>query len=101
VPRAIAVPYVTLDNRYIEDASYLRLKDITLGYSFKVKVSRSSLSFRAFASAQNLLTLTNYTGYDPEASRNGGDETNGLLQGIDRGAYPTSKTFLAGLSLSF
>ncbi|KAA6349356.1 TonB-dependent receptor SusC [termite gut metagenome] len=101
VPRAIAVPYVTLDNRYIEDASYLRLKDITLGYSFKVKVSRSSLNFRAFASAQNLLTLTNYTGYDPEASRNGGDETNGLLQGIDQGAYPTSKTFLAGLSLSF
>ncbi|GHT29569.1 SusC/RagA family TonB-linked outer membrane protein [Bacteroidia bacterium] len=102
VPRAVAVPYVTLDGRYIEDASYLRLKDITLGYSFRVNTGGGSpLNFRVFASAQNLLTITNYTGYDPEASRNGGDETNGLLQGIDRGAYPTSKTFLGGLSLSF
>jgi TonB-linked SusC/RagA family outer membrane protein len=102
VPRAIPVPYVTLDSRYIEDASYLRLKDITLGYTFKVNIGGGSpLNFRVFASAQNLFTLTNYTGYDPEASRNGGDETNGLLQGIDRGAYPTSKTFLGGLSLSF
>ncbi|GHT51122.1 SusC/RagA family TonB-linked outer membrane protein [Bacteroidia bacterium] len=101
VPRAIAVPYVTLDSRYIEDASYLRLKDITLGYSFRVRAGRTPLNFRVFASAQNLFTITNYTGYDPEASRNGGDETNGLLQGIDQGAYPTSKTFLGGVSLSF
>jgi TonB-linked SusC/RagA family outer membrane protein len=102
VPRAIPVPYVTLDDRYIEDASYLRLKDITLGYAFNIKASsRSSLRVRVFASAQNLFTLTKYTGYDPEASRNGGNETDGLLQGIDQGAYPTAKTFLAGLSLSF
>ncbi|KAA6332187.1 TonB-dependent receptor SusC [termite gut metagenome] len=102
VPRAIPVPYVTLDDRYIEDASYLRLKDITLGYAFNVKVdSRSPLRVRIFVSAQNLFTLTKYTGYDPEASRNGGDETNGLLQGIDQGAYPAAKTFLTGLSLSF
>ncbi|MDR3328641.1 MAG: TonB-dependent receptor [Prevotellaceae bacterium] len=100
VPRAIPTPYVTLDSRYIEDASYLRLKDITLGYTLPAKlIPRTSI--RIFVSAQNLLTFTGYTGYDPEASRNGGDETNGLLQGIDLGAYPTAKTFIAGLSISF
>jgi TonB-linked SusC/RagA family outer membrane protein len=97
VPRAIATPYVTLDSRYIEDASYLRLKDITLGYTLPIQ----QVNIRFFASAQNLLTITGYKGYDPEASRNGGDETNGLQQGIDLGAYPTSKTFLFGLNVSF
>ncbi|MDR0567361.1 MAG: TonB-dependent receptor [Prevotellaceae bacterium] len=102
VPRAIPVPYVTLDSRYIEDASYLRLKDITLGYAIGVKSGkRAPVRIRLFASAQNLLTLTSYTGFDPEASRNGVDETNGLLQGIDLGAYPTAKTFIAGVSLTF
>jgi TonB-linked SusC/RagA family outer membrane protein len=102
VPRAIPVPYVTLDSRYIEDASYLRLKDITLGYAISVKPdNRAPLRIRLFASAQNLLTLTGYTGFDPEASRNGVDETNGLLQGIDLGAYPTARTFIAGLSITF
>ncbi|MDR0687346.1 MAG: TonB-dependent receptor [Prevotellaceae bacterium] len=102
VPRAIPVPYVTLDSRYIEDASYLRLKDITLGYAISVKPdNRAPLRIRLFASAQNLLTLTKYTGFDPEASRNGVDETNGLLQGIDLGAYPTARTFIAGVSLTF
>jgi TonB-linked SusC/RagA family outer membrane protein len=101
VPRAIPVPYVTLDNRYIEDASFLRLKDVTLGYTFGIKTSGNPVNVRLFASAQNLFTLTGYTGYDPEASRNGGDETSGLLQGIDLGAYPTAKTFLGGLSLTF
>jgi hypothetical protein len=101
VPRAIPVPYVTLDSRYVEDASYLRLKEITLGYTFNVKTNGNPLLIRVFASGQNLLTITGYKGYDPEASRNGGDETNGLLQGIDSGAYPTAKTFLAGISLSY
>jgi hypothetical protein len=100
VPRANPTPYVTLDSRYIEDASYLRLKDITIGYTLPAKLIPQT-TLRVFVSAQNLLTITGYTGYDPEASRNGGDETNGLQQGIDLGAYPTSKTFIAGLSLSF
>jgi TonB-linked SusC/RagA family outer membrane protein len=98
VPRAVAVPYVTLDSRYIEDASYLRLKDVTVGYTFQLP---ASVRLRWFASAQNLLTLTPYSGFDPEASRNGHDETDGLLQGIDLGAYPTSRTFITGLNLTF
>lgn len=98
VPRAIPIPYSTLDSRYIEDASYLRLKDITLGYTFRLAPRRNPLSVRVFASAQNLFVLTKYIGYDPEGSRNG---LTDLSIGVDDGVYPRAKSFFAGLSLSF
>jgi TonB-linked SusC/RagA family outer membrane protein len=98
VPRAIPIPYSTLDSRYIEDASYLRLKDITLGYTFRLTHHENAPSVRIFASAQNLFVLTKYTGYDPEGSRNG---LTDLSIGVDDGVYPRAKSFLAGLSLSF
>jgi TonB-linked SusC/RagA family outer membrane protein len=102
VPRAQASSYVNLDSRYIEDASYLRLKDITLGYILPLKITQlPSAKIRAFVSGQNLLTLTKYTGYDPEASRNGNDETSELTQGVDLGAYPTAKSFLVGINITF
>ncbi|MDR0769485.1 MAG: TonB-dependent receptor [Dysgonamonadaceae bacterium] len=102
VPRAIATPNLNLDSRYIEDASYLRLKNLTLGYTLPVKLARApGFKVRLFGSAQNLLTLTKYRGYDPEASYYGGDETDGLYQGIDLGAYPSSKTFSFGATVSF
>ncbi|MDR3250169.1 MAG: TonB-dependent receptor [Tannerella sp.] len=98
IPRAIPVPYTTIDSRYIEDASYLRLKDISLGYTFRLSNSRLAPSARIFASAQNLFVLTNYTGYDPEGSRNGFSD---LEIGVDNGVYPRAKTFLTGLSITF
>jgi hypothetical protein len=98
VPRAIPVPYTTIDSRYIEDASYLRLRDITLGYTLRPVISGTVSSVRLFVSAQNLFVLTNYTGYDPEGSRNGFSD---LEIGIDNGVYPRARTFLAGLSVSF
>jgi hypothetical protein len=98
VPRAIPIPYSTLDSRYIEDASYLRLKDITLGYTFCLTRARNAPSVRLFASAQNLFVLTKYTGYDPEGSRN---ELTDLAIGVDNAVYPRAKTFLTGLSFSF
>jgi hypothetical protein len=102
VPRALPVPYTILDSRFIEDASYLRLKDITIGYNFKLRYSDAArLNARLYVSGQNLLTFTKYKGYDPEASRNGADETNGLQQGIDDGAYPVARTLIAGLSITF
>ncbi|OAV72615.1 Outer membrane receptor for ferrienterochelin and colicins [Bacteroidales bacterium Barb6] len=82
-------PNALLDSRYVEDASYLRLKNITLGYKLPVRIKGLS-GFRIFASAQNLLTLTGYKGYDPEVS-----------SGIDLGVYPTARTFSAGANLSF
>lgn len=98
VPRAIPIPYSTLDSRYIEDASYLRLKDITLGYTFRLTHAGNAPSIRVFASAQNLFVLTKYTGYDPEGSRN---ELTDLSIGVDNAVYPRAKTFLTGLNFSF
>ncbi|MDR2138308.1 MAG: TonB-dependent receptor [Tannerella sp.] len=98
VPRAIPIPYSTLDSRYIEDASYLRLRDLTLGYTFRLTHAKNTPSIRIFASTQNLFVLTKYTGYDPEGSRNG---LTDLSIGVDDAVYPRAKSFLTGLSLSF
>lgn len=80
---------------YLEDGDYLRMKVMQLGYTLpnklftKVGISR----FRVYMTAENLFTLTNYTGYDPEI---GGD-----VFGIDRGQYPQARTFLGGVQLTF
>ena len=86
-------------SRVIEDGSYLRIKDVVLGYTFpqkwmkKVKISR----LRLYVSAQNLHTFTSYSGYDPEVSiRN-----TALTPGLDYSAYPRSINFNFGLNLSF
>ncbi|MDR3267930.1 MAG: TonB-dependent receptor [Tannerella sp.] len=102
VPKAEAASNLQfIDSRYVEDASFLRLKHITVGYTLPLKIRRlPSAKARLSVTAQNLFTLTGYTGFDPEASRFGGDETNSLYQGIDLGAYPAARTFLFGLSLS-
>ncbi|MDR0538046.1 MAG: TonB-dependent receptor [Tannerellaceae bacterium] len=98
IPRAIPIPYTTIDSRYIEDASYLRMKDITLGYTLRLTKAKTAPSVRLFVSAQNLFVLTKYTGYDPEGARNGFSD---LEIGVDNGVYPRAKSFLAGLGLSF
>ena len=90
-----------LDSRYIEDASFLKLRDITLSYTIPLKISKlKSSRIRVFISGHNLLTITKYKGYDPEASNYGGNETSSLYQGIDLGAYPSTKSFLVGLNLT-
>lgn len=89
-----------ISDRYVEDGSYLRIQNITLGYSLpqdvisKYKISR----LRLYGSAQNLYTFTNYSGYDPEI---GSFNQNVLLSGIDNGRYPIARTFLVGLNLEF
>lgn len=74
---------------YVEDASFLRLDNITLGYTFKKLVRMNQV--RVFGSAQNVFTTTKYTGIDPLAGVNG----------IDNNIYPLSRTFTAGLNISF
>ncbi len=87
-------------SRFIEDASYVRLKNLTLGYTLpasllgRIKVS----NLRIYASATNLWTLTDYSGYDPEGNAYG-YTTN--LVGVDDGNYPQSKTYLLGINLGF
>ncbi|OAV68950.1 Outer membrane cobalamin receptor protein, SusC/RagA family [Bacteroidales bacterium Barb6XT] len=91
IPKATVVPASWLDSRYIEDASFLRLKNITLGYILPVKINKApTAQFKVFANAQNLLTITNYTGYDPE-----------VASGTDSGAYPTAKTISLGINISY
>lgn len=81
-------PYSYIDSRYVEDASYLKINNLTVGYSIKFK--KYPVKLRLFAAAQNLVTISNYKGYDPEIS-----------SGLDIGAYPTARTFMAGMELSF
>lgn len=76
-----------LSDIFVEDASFLRMDNITLGYSFKLSGQR----WRVYATVQNAFTITGYSGVDPTA---------GLL-GLDASIYPRSRTFSAGLSARF
>ncbi|MCE7065917.1 TonB-dependent receptor [Dyadobacter sp. CY326] len=100
VQRAFEDPSIVNTSRYVEDASFLRLKNITLGYNLPKSLASKihSSQVKVYVSAANLLTWTKYSGFDPEVSRN---EQSTLNQGIDYSIYPSSKSFLAGLSISF
>ena len=90
------LPRVTFNNNgggnvssvFVEDASYLRLKNIEVGYTFDVK-KIGVKNVRLYASGQNLFTITNYTGLDPESTSL-----------IDKGTYPQSKAFIVGLKIN-
>ncbi|WP_417784718.1 SusC/RagA family TonB-linked outer membrane protein [Tenacibaculum sp.] len=85
--------YGTTSSWYLEDASYLRLKNVTLGYTVptsKMSSVLSQSSLRIYVSGENLFTITNYSGMDPEV---GG-------KGLDVGRYPSARTISAGISLS-
>jgi hypothetical protein len=87
--------------RWIEDGSYVRLKNVTFGYNLpKSLVSKVGLqNLRLYVTATNLLTLTNYSGYDPEVSSyNVGSDA---AKGIDISNYPTVKTVTFGINLTF
>ncbi|AWG22808.1 hypothetical protein FFWV33_15365 [Flavobacterium faecale] len=83
---------------FLEDGSYIRLKNLTFGYSIPKKtLSKTSFTkVRFYITAQNPLTLTKYTGYDPEVGNNGLS-----TRGLDRGNYPTVAQFNGGLQLQF
>ncbi|WP_369013809.1 SusC/RagA family TonB-linked outer membrane protein [Flavobacterium anhuiense] len=100
IPRASSSPLGIVSERYVEDASFLRLKLITLGYTLPKSVSKKlgTKSVKIYVSAENLITWTKYTGYDPEVSSY---EQNNLYPGIDFGSYPNSKTFISGLNVTF
>lgn len=84
----------------VEDGSYFRINNLTLGYKLPSKIlNKAKISnLRIYATIYNALTLTSYSGYDPDvnAKRN-----NPLTPGVDYSAYPRGRTFLAGLNLSF
>lgn len=82
---------------FLEDGSYVRLKQITLGYSFSDKITQKLgvSKFRVYATAQNPITITDYTGYDPEV----GGGVSG--RGLDKGIYPITAFYSVGLNLNF
>ena len=83
------------NSRNIQDGSYLRLKNVRLGYSFSEGILNG---FNIYLTATNLLTLTTYDGYDPAVSAGG---TYAFGEGFDTGVYPTSKQFTVGLNYNF
>ena len=80
---------------YLEDGNYLRLKIVQVGYTLPVKMLKKigGSKLRVYATAENLLTLTKYTGYDPEIG--------GGVFGIDKGIYPQAKSFILGIQMQF
>lgn len=84
--------------RWVEDGSYVRLKAATIGYTFKSKFWGIN-TLKLYATGQNLVTWTNYSGFDPEVSAFGGNSGTG--QGIDYGTYPQVRTFIFGLKAGF
>jgi hypothetical protein len=87
------------NSRWVEDGSYVRLKNITLGYNFPTQLSRRIhfSNIRLYVSATNLLTLTNYSGQDPEVSSYTGNDAQ---LGSDFNNYPQSRIFNVGINVS-
>ena len=87
-------------DRFLEDGSYVRLKNVTLGYNFPVTLSqRAKISnLRLYVTGQNLITWTNYSGYDPEVSS---DPFSTTGFGRDLGVYPQARTYTVGLNATF
>ena len=90
-PYGSSLNYQT-SSRFVESGSYLRLKNVQLGYNLPATLLKDKFisSLRVYLSANNLLTFTKYTGYDPEVG-----------SGVDYGNYPQARTFLLGLNVNF
>lgn len=88
-------------SRYIEKGDFIRLTNLNLGYNFG-SIGNTDMNLKVYASGQNLLLITDYTGYDPElSSRKGGQGTEDVAPGINIGAYPNPRTFTFGVKLGF
>ena len=89
-----------VSTRYMQDADYFKIQNITLGYDIAQLVKGFPFSqFRVYVQAQNLYTFTGYTGVDPEIGSSGGKDS--WARGIDVGLYPTARTFIVGASIKF
>ncbi|MBC6608884.1 TonB-dependent receptor [Hymenobacter sp. BT188] len=87
--------------RWLESGSYMRLKNIQLGYTIPKEVLervKGISSVRVYLTGQNVFTITDYSGYDPETIGGGGGV---LTRGLDEGSYPNVRTFTAGIQLGF
>jgi hypothetical protein len=107
IPRAISSDpngNARTSTRFLEDGSYLRLKNIMIGYNIPTPSLQSITkgvvsSFRVYVSAQNLLTFTDYSGYDPEVGNR--TPNSSLTNGIDFAVYPQPKAYQVGIQVNF
>ena len=96
-----------ISTRFLEDGSYVRVRNVTLGYTFNHLLKSDQIKeLRVYVSAQNLFTFTRYPGLDPEIQANANDTqgynvSSDLAVGIDWGTVPSPRTILAGISLKF
>jgi TonB-dependent starch-binding outer membrane protein SusC len=92
--------YLHMSDRYLEDGSYIRFKTITLAYNLPENVMKTlkMQKIKVYVTGQNMLTFTKYSGFDPEVSSFGMDNTR---MGYDFGSYPSVRTVIFGASLSF
>ena len=100
IPRAVkSTDNIKASSRWVEDGSYLRLKTLTLAYNVPVDaLERYGIrKIQPYFTAQNLWTLTNYKGFDPEVN----EGLSGPTMGIDWGTYPQTKSFIFGLNIEF
>ncbi len=102
-PKLTANQNLVHSDRFIEDGSYLRLKNVSLGYRIPVHkwglTSNWLKGVQVYVSAQNILTITKYSGMDPEVNSWGGG--NSVNLGLDYLTYPNSKTVSFGAKVSF
>ena len=101
IPRASMINqnYRQESSQFIEDASFLRIRTVSLGYTIKPQNKKSFSSLRLYIEAQNLYTFTKYYGFDPDVSSTGGGSPN--TAGIDYAAYPQARTLLFGINFKF
>ncbi|QNK61627.1 TonB-dependent receptor [Pedobacter sp. PAMC26386] len=92
-----------ISDRFVEDGSFFRLRNITFGYTLSDKVSQKLKikSLRVYTTVQNAFVFTKYRGYDPEVSSNQGGANQGLIYGYDYGSYPQPRIITAGINLTF
>ena len=98
-PNLLKDSKLKLSDRFVYDGSYLRLKNLELGYDIPCGKNSILKKARVYVNAQNLLTLTSYPLWDPDVNANGG--SNSIIQGVDNSCYPTARTFSCGCKLTF
>lgn len=100
VPQATSNPGTQqrFSSRFLEDGSYIRLKNVRLGYRIPVENHAWISSAQVYVNAINLITITDYSGFDPEVSSFSNDPSR---QGVDLGAYPQGRTITMGVNLTF
>jgi TonB-linked SusC/RagA family outer membrane protein len=97
-PSLLAANYHFRSSRYMEDGSFFRMRNIRLDYSFNLTKSRVVKNLNVYVSGQNLITFTDYSGFDPEVNTFSGNDRR---QGVDLASYPAAKTITVGFSIVF